>query len=362
MSPDQPMRIAIVGAGRFANIAASAWERLPDIRVAAVADTLPEAAGVLAARLEADVVSAEEAVGGAVADIAYIATPPWLQPEYASAALQAGMHVICEKPMALRASDIRHLAATARRAHRVVTPDFMQRHGPLANGVRRVIEHFENYATDQELPDEHWFWDRRKSGGIFVEHAVHFFDLFRWWLGEARVLSSFVVPRGLDANGIHDQVHCTSAHGTVLVEQYHGFHQAGRLDRQRLGIVFERGDIALEGWIPTSATIRGIADEATLRELEHIFDGAQVACTPVPPGTIGRGRPLDGAYDFTIATGQADKPSLYVDMLEARFRDAVTAMRDTEHVQRVTVADAEAALMLAESATQLARIIGVPNT
>ncbi|MBQ0906006.1 Gfo/Idh/MocA family oxidoreductase [Micromonospora sp. U21] len=40
--------------------------------------------------------------------------------------------------------------------------------------VRRLA--FENDASDEDLGPEHWFWDERASGGIFVEHGVHFFD------------------------------------------------------------------------------------------------------------------------------------------------------------------------------------------
>src|SRR5829696_7928517 len=137
--PAELLRVAIIGAGRFANIAAGACQRLADVRITAVADRRPEAAAALAGRFDADVVSAEEALTGAIADIAYVATPPFLQAQYASTALRAGMHVVCEKPMALRAGDIHDLAEEARRVGRVVTPDFMQRHGPLAQGVRRVI-------------------------------------------------------------------------------------------------------------------------------------------------------------------------------------------------------------------------------
>jgi predicted dehydrogenase len=42
---------------------------------------------------------------------------------------------------------------------------------------------FRNLARDDHLPPDHWFWDSRTSGGIFVEHGVHFFDAAAWLLG-----------------------------------------------------------------------------------------------------------------------------------------------------------------------------------
>ena len=44
---------------------------------------------------------------------------------------------------------------------------------------------FENDASDEDLGDDHWFWDQRHSGGIFVEHGVHFFDAAAMLLGRA---------------------------------------------------------------------------------------------------------------------------------------------------------------------------------
>ena len=57
----------------------------------------------------------------------------------------------------------------------------------------------------------------------------------------------------------------------VVVNFYHGFTQAGRMDRQELRLVFERGDVLLEEWIPTRFRIHAIADEAQTRELCEIF-------------------------------------------------------------------------------------------
>ena len=69
----------------------------------------------------------------------------------------------------------------------------MQRYNPLFSQIKELVDSkllgdvlhgtFENYASDEGLGPDHWFWDRIKSGGIFVEHGVHFFDMFAGWLG-----------------------------------------------------------------------------------------------------------------------------------------------------------------------------------
>ena len=47
----------------------------------------------------------------------------------------------------------------------------------------------------------------------------------------------------------------------ALVNFYHGFHQTGRMDRQELRLVFERGDLTLFDWVPTRARVHAVVDE-----------------------------------------------------------------------------------------------------
>ena len=54
---------------------------------------------------------------------------------------------------------------------------------------------FENYASDEGLGPDHWFWDVTKSGRMFIEHGVHFFDMFAGWLGAGSVESAGRVMR-----------------------------------------------------------------------------------------------------------------------------------------------------------------------
>src|SRR5690606_32150980 len=105
----------------------------------------------------------------------------------------------------------------------------------------------------------HWFWNPQKSGGIFIEHGVHFFDLLASWLGPSTVLAAQRTLRPV--SDIEEQVQCTVQYGnSVLMNFYHGFHQPGRLDRQELKLVFERGELTLQGWVPTQVRIRALAD------------------------------------------------------------------------------------------------------
>ena len=149
-------------------------------------------------------------------ELVYISTPPFLHYEQSKLALAAGKHVICEKPLALTVEQADELVGLARRQDRLLVANLMQRYNPLFDIVGQVIDrqplgeflhgYFENYASDENLPPEHWFWDREKSGGIFVEHGVHFFDMLTGWLGAGEVVSAQASRR---SDGCEDQVQCT---------------------------------------------------------------------------------------------------------------------------------------------------------
>jgi len=186
--------LGVIGCGGFGLFALQQFAQTPGLRLAGMGGTARPAALAAARRygLE-DVEQIERLLAQPEVDLVYIATPPFLHFDQARQALEAGKHVICEKPLALTPQQADELIAIARRNDRLLVANLMQRYNPLFDIVRQLIErqllgpllhgYFENYASDENLPPEHWFWDRAKSGGIFVEHGVHFFDLFAGWLG-----------------------------------------------------------------------------------------------------------------------------------------------------------------------------------
>ena len=95
--------------------------------------------------------------------------------------MEAGKHVLIEKPVATALSDAERLLEIRDRTKRVAAVDFMMRFTPLAEILARWtinkpfgdLRHatVENHAQDEFLPPDHWFWNSAQSGGILVEHA-----------------------------------------------------------------------------------------------------------------------------------------------------------------------------------------------
>ncbi len=362
------LRMGVSGCGGFGLFALQQFTQVPGVKLVGMAGTHRPAALAAAARFGIENV---DDVGDLLrrddVDLVYLATPPFLHYPQALAALEAGKHVLVEKPLALTVGQADELLAVARERDLLLVANLMQRYNPLFEAVRRLIAagvlgemlhgFFENYASDENLGAGHWFWDRRKSGGIFIEHGVHFFDLFAGWLGPGRLEAAQAGIR--PGTAVEEHVHATVRYGAAtLVNFYHGFHQAGRLDRQELRLVFERGDVTLFDWVPTRARIHALVDERQTRDLCELFPGARLDVIASYSGNEracrGRGKAIDAyqVIDLSWGEGQAKAP-LYGRLLRALMEDQVAWIRDRAHPRIVTEANGRDSLAMACAADAL---------
>jgi predicted dehydrogenase len=366
---DSLIRLGVIGCGGFGLFALQQFTQVPGVKLVGMAATHQPASLAAAARFGVENVDdLGEFLKRDDLDVVYIATPPFLHHAQAMAALEAGKHVIVEKPLAMTVGEADELLAVARKHDRLVVANLMQRYNPLFDAVRRLIDArvlgevlhgwFENYASDENLPANHWFWDRSKSGGIFVEHGVHFFDLFAGWLGAGRLEAAQVGVRPETA--IEEQVQCSVRYQDVaLVNFYHGFHQTGKMDRQELRLVFERGELTLFDWVPTRVRIHAVVDERQTRELVDLFPGAWIDVAASYGGKDrdcrGRGKAIDAyqVIDLTAGGGQAKSP-LYSRLLRSMMEDQVAWIRDRTHQRIVTGDNGRDSLALACESDTLA--------
>lgn len=368
-SQENRVGIGIIGCGGFGLFALQQFSQVPGVRLIGMAGTHREAARAAVRRFGLpDLMEVDALLVMPGLDLVYIATPPFLHYPQAMQALRAGKHVLVEKPTALDLAQADELLAAARERDLLMATNLMQRYNPLFDAIRGLLErkplgellhaYFENYASDEGLPPDHWFWDRSKSGGIFIEHGVHFFDLFAGWLGAGKVESAQACLRpGTD---VEDQVQCTVRYGDgVLVHFYHGFTQPARMDRQELRLVFERGDVRLEEWVPVHATIHAVVDEADTRTLCELFPGARLDVAAWYAGKdricSGRHKVLDVYQMLDLKFGYGDlKLHRYGELLRALLADQLAWIEDRHHVRKVTEQNGRDALAVAIEASRLA--------
>ncbi len=371
MPSTKPLGLGVIGMGGFGLFATQHFLQIPNTNLVAIAGTHREAAQQAARRFGAVLLETiEELVEHPAVDLVYIATPPFLHHQQAMLALRHGKHVICEKPLAVSAEEGREMIAEAQNQGKVLITNLMQRYNPLAEKVGELIAekylgevlhgYFENYASDEGLAPSHWFWDRSKSGGIFIEHGVHFFDLFEGWLGPGQVVAAETTKRpGYD--DLEDQVQATVRYANgALVNFYHGFTQPGRLDRQELRLLFERGEVTLSEWVPTRMTLRGIVNEEETRALLDLFPGARLDVSASYVGAErqqrGRFKDVDAFQKIELNYGDAThKQHLYGDLLRGMFQEQTDFIRGVSDQRRINELNGYRSLLTATDADRLAR-------
>jgi predicted dehydrogenase len=247
--------------------------------------------------------------------------------------------------------------------------NLMQRYNPMLYKVQNIIKErilgellygrFENLASDEGLAPDHWFWDPKMSGGIFIEHGVHFFDLFEAWFGKGEVNSAQAGYRQPD--GQLEHVNCAVKYaGEKFVNFYHGFHQSGRMDRQEFRLVFERGEIVLEEWVPTRMKLEALTEETQTRRLMDLFPKARLDIL-VNYGsnreTKGRFKEIDAYQKVRITDGlQTDKMVLYGELLRSMIADQKAWVEDKSHERKLTERNGLKSLQDAERASDLASV------
>ncbi len=191
------LRVGVVGTGFGSTVQIPAFRANPRVEVVAVASGQPGKA-----RRVADAFGVPHAfddyaaLAAADLDLVSITAPPHLHHPMTAAALAAGRHVLCEKPMALSVAEAEAMRDGARRAGVVSVIDHELRFNPNRRKVGRLVaEGFVGRPRhvlltlaspgrrDPGLPWG-WWYDAGRGGGLLGAVGSHQIDLLRYWLGE----------------------------------------------------------------------------------------------------------------------------------------------------------------------------------
>lgn len=196
--PTTPLRAVIVGTGAIADAHAQALRATPDGDLVAVIDRDLSRAQAFADRWGRPAVadSLDELLAAGGVDVLHVCTPPGVHAGQAIAALDAGVHVVCEKPAALSLDELDAMTDAASRNDRRLAVVFQQRTGTAAAHVKRLLESGALgrplVATCQTLwyRDPAYFavpWRGRwatEGGGPTLGLGIHQIDLLAWLVGD----------------------------------------------------------------------------------------------------------------------------------------------------------------------------------
>lgn len=194
------LRVGLIGSGGVSHSHAPHWVKLgAEVSVYSLIG-----AQELAARYGLKVAATlEELLLGV--EVIDICTPTVTHRELAVAAIHAGKHVLCEKPLGRTVEDARTIADAARAAHVQVYPAHVVRFFPEYAALHAAVEQgcigrpaVLRFSRGGAGATSDWFFDEAESGGIILDQMIHDLDQARWIAGEVTQVYAVQNPPTVD--------------------------------------------------------------------------------------------------------------------------------------------------------------------
>lgn len=197
--PDK-IRVAVIGTGFGTTVHVPAFQSCADTEVVAICSGRPERAREAAAKFGIPHWSTDytEVVNRPDVDLVSISTPPYQHHPMASAAIEAGKHVLLEKPMTLNVGEARDLVAKAKAKGVVHAVAHEFRFAPSRAYMKDLIDQgylgqFRTVTASLQVagrvgslasPTYTWAAQRAMGGGVVMALGSHYIDALRFWFGD----------------------------------------------------------------------------------------------------------------------------------------------------------------------------------
>jgi predicted dehydrogenase len=193
------IQIGMIGVGGWGTVGhLNAYKVSPHARTVAVCDVVGERAEQVAAEWHVERAYSDyrELLADPAVEAVDIATPNNTHYEIALAALAAGKHVMCEKPLAITVPEAREMVDAAVTAGVHNSVNFVHRYVPSARYVKQLLDegvlgrifhlnlsYQQGWLVDPAFPRV-WRLSAEVAGtGVLGDLGSHVIDLARWWLG-----------------------------------------------------------------------------------------------------------------------------------------------------------------------------------
>ncbi len=336
------IRIGIIGCGGMATNHASRFSTILDrVEVSAVCDVVRERAEAVAEHLPNDpMVAADHREVLDQVDAALLVLPHDLHHSVSLDFLNAGKHVLCEKPMANSEQECLEMIQCARENKRVLMVAYCMRFHPLVRKLKGLLdaktygECFQLSIWTEQLTryhDGHWARSAaRLGGGQLFSHGCHYIDLMLWFLGqpvsgvhfgtnlgtpwmEREGTSNVTIEFASGAMGYH--MGTWGARGTRLRYSFHAHCTEGmiELDLQKGLLILhskraQHDPNALEEKQDTEILMKAPHDKNTEDQMSHFIDCIERGTRPEvdPESSLEGLRVIWKLYEAERRRGIAD--------------------------------------------------------
>ena len=189
------LRFGLIGCGRVAPRHAQFVAELPDATLVAVADVKASRAQRFSTEYGADAYTDyRQLLARPDIDVVNICTPSGMHPPMAIDAMQAGKHVIVEKPMALSVADAHRMIAVARESDVQMCVVLQNRYNPPMQDLRRAVDAGKigrllmgnvtvRWYRPQSYYEDDWHGTWAMDGGALMNQSIHHIDALQWLMG-----------------------------------------------------------------------------------------------------------------------------------------------------------------------------------
>lgn len=196
MTTTQTLKVGIIGAGGIARARhLPAFKKHPNVTVAAIAEVVGDLGQAAAKEFEIPAVYTDyqEMIAKEGLDAVVICTPNKYHAPASIAALESGVHVLCEKPMALDPAEARAMIAAAEKSGKILSIAYHYRHMANVRAARRVVDSGElgnvymvrvHALRRRGIPSWGTFVHKHiQGGGAMIDFGVHLLDTALWLMG-----------------------------------------------------------------------------------------------------------------------------------------------------------------------------------
>lgn len=219
------LRVGVIGTGFGAMVHVPALAAIDGVQLTAICSNRLERAKEVAARHRIPNVYDDhlELFADGQVDAVTLAVPPFLHHSMTLAAMEAGLHVLVEKPLARTAAEARDLVRIARDTGVCNMVAYHRRYEPARQRMKQLLSEgylgklhsvsvivYRSTLSPAEQRYYSWLMEAEKGGGVLTAIGSHYVDQLRWWFGEihgvAGAVSTAVEERPVRSSDVMREV------------------------------------------------------------------------------------------------------------------------------------------------------------